>query len=101
MARSRLQPAVANVPRIQRGRSTVRLNTEIRTLLMAHNKWPYLTTKDWHPLARRVWGLTENLRSTDYRYDLIHQFCKNERNRVKKRETDEAQEPVRIEPEDE
>ena len=84
MGRTRAKQPKVPLPKRQRGKSTWRLAQSIRTALRAHPKWPELRVSDWQPLARVEWGLDENLGARDPRYDLIHQFCKNERNRRKR-----------------
>ena len=75
-----------NVPRLS-SKSRWKLPGTLKNALKAHPKWPTIGAKVWQEIAQSILGLDEKLAKSDRRYNLIHQFCKNERNRRQKRES--------------
>ena len=76
---------VAVVPRARQPKWTI--PQALKSALTAHARWPNLRVPDWQELARQVLGIDHAIKSTDRRYGLIHQYCKNARKRLTVRET--------------
>ena len=81
------------MPKRSRPSVYMRLDELLKFKLQRHIKWPNLKVSDWQLLAREHWHLEENIMSTDPRYRMIHDFCKNEKVRQRKKALKPHQEP--------
>ena len=56
----------------------------LKTAIITHPQWPKIRAGDWQQIAIEVLSLDGKLKRDDRRYDLINQFCHNERKRQAK-----------------
>ena len=84
MAKKRDLKEAPSQPRRQRGKSTWVLSRSFKRRLEMLPSWPYLKPVDWQPLARREWGLEQNIKRKDARFGLICAHCNNRKRKIKK-----------------
>ena len=66
----------------QRKKDQHLLMSKVRALAL----FPHLRVQDWMPTAREHFQLEANLVSSDSRYAMLHNLCKNARTRMKNKE---------------
>ena len=78
-------------PKIGTLGARTRLEGYFKLQLQKLPSWPNLKVADWQALARKEWHLEKNIMSTDPRYWMIHDYCKNFRVRQRKQALKQAQ----------
>ena len=64
--------------------------TELKEKLRAIQGFPDIKVKDWMPVVMQHYRLGEKLQPSDSRYRTVHDFCKNWRTRLTKRQRSDA-----------
>ena len=81
MAKSRKVAQVISTSSKSATDSKWKIPQALKTAIMTHHNWPKIRVCDWQELAQTLLSLDSKISWTDRRYDLINNFCKNERKR--------------------